>query len=182
MVWSDVVNGKVDNSNTNSNLSSVNGKTDAKDKSTLDVNDFLKLLVAQMQYQDPLEPTDNTQYIAQMATFTQVEATAQMNNKIEQQMASSLVGKCVIMATNLTASGMIAGKVDYWETIDGTVYLGIGGKLYDVADLDTVMDDEYFNQFIQDPDTDDTTGGTDGTQEPDGEEDSGSGDGEQETA
>lgn len=154
MVWSDIVNGKVDSSNSNSGISSVNGKTDAKDKSTLDVNDFLKLLVAQMQYQDPLEPTDNTQYIAQMATFTQVEATAQMNNKVEQQMASSLVGKYVIMATNLTSSGMIAGKVDYWETIDGNVYLGIGGKLYDVADLDTVMDEEYFKQFIDDEGSD----------------------------
>ena len=47
------------------------GKTSGSD---LDKEAFLNLLVTQMQYQDPLEPTDNTQYIAQMATFTQVEA------------------------------------------------------------------------------------------------------------
>ena len=98
MVTSNVINGLIDNSKNNGNISSTT-KND-KSNSSLDVNDFLQLLVAQMQYQDPLEPTDNTQYIAQMATFTQVEATTEMGNKVEQQMASSLVGKSVIMKTN----------------------------------------------------------------------------------
>ena len=141
MVTSNVINGLIDNSKNDGNISSTT-KND-KSNSSLDVNDFLQLLVAQMQYQDPLEPTDNTQYIAQMATFTQVEATTQMGNKVEQQMASSLVGKSVIMKTNESSSGMIAGKVNYWENIDGKIYLGINGKLYDIADVDTVLDNDY---------------------------------------
>lgn len=144
MIYSDIVNGVASNSSSNSAISSVKKNNEAKDASTLDVNDFLQLLVAQMQYQDPLEPKDNTEYIAQMATFTQVEATAQMNNSVEQQMASSLVGKTVIMATDNSTDGFAVGRVDYWETIDGVVYLGINNKLYDIADLDTVMDDQYF--------------------------------------
>lgn len=149
MIFSPIVDDKVTNEAENAGISSVKNKNlkDGKGKSTLDVNDFLRLLVAQMQYQDPLEPTDNTQYIAQMATFTQVEATAQMNNKVEQQMASALVGKTVIMKTDLNPDGMIAGKVDYWETIEGNVYLGINGKLYDIEDLDTVMDQAYFDKL-----------------------------------
>ncbi len=146
MIWTDIVNGQVNN-DSNDTISSLKNGKDAKDAATLDVNDFLQLLVAQMQYQDPLEPTDNTQYIAQMATFTQVEATTQMVSKTEQQMASSLVGKYVIMATNQNSSGMVAGKVDYWEIIDGTVYLGVNGRLYDIADIDTVMDEKYLSQF-----------------------------------
>lgn len=146
MIFSDVINGQVSNTNSNSNLSSTTKK--ASDTSTLDVNDFLSLLVAQMQYQDPLQPTDNTQYIAQMATFTQVEATTQMGKRVEEQTASSLVGKTVIMSTDLNSSGMVAGKVDYWEKIDGTVYLGIGGKLYDISDLDSVIDDEFFDKLV----------------------------------
>ncbi|MBQ4282517.1 MAG: flagellar hook capping protein, partial [Lachnospira sp.] len=90
MIMSDIVNGMATNESSNASLSSVKKNNEAKDASTLDVNDFLQLLVTQMQYQDPLQPTDNTQYIAQMATFTQVEATAQMNNSVEQQMASEL--------------------------------------------------------------------------------------------
>lgn len=161
MVSSDVIGGVIDNSSNNTGLSSVKGKND-NSAATLDINDFLKLLVAQMQYQDPLEPTDNTQYIAQMATFTQVEATTQMNNKVEQQMASSLVGKTVIMLTDKNSSGMVAGTVDYWEKIDGVVYLGIGGKLYDIADLDTVMDESYFDKLVgevEDGTNDDTSDG-----------------------
>lgn len=64
---------------------SVQQQKNDKSNSSLDVNDFLQLLVAQMQYQDPLEPTDNTQYIAQMATFTQVEATTEMATKLNSR-------------------------------------------------------------------------------------------------
>ena len=147
MIFSDIVNGTVTNESTSSNISSVKNKNTGKGSATLDVNDFLQLMVTQMQYQDPLEPTDNTQYIAQMATFTQVESTAQMGNTVKQQMASDLVGKSVIMTTDNNSAGYIAGKVDYWETIDGVVYLGIGGNLYDIADLDTVMDSKYFEEI-----------------------------------
>ena len=135
------------------------GKTSGSD---LDKEAFLNLLVTQMQYQDPLEPTDNTQYIAQMATFTQVEATTEMGNKVEQQMASSLVGKSVIMKTNESSSGMIAGKVNYWENIDGKIYLGINGKLYDIADVDTVLDNDYYDKLVNGDTSkkDDTTSGS----------------------
>lgn len=164
MILNNVINGELDNTS-NSNISSTTKDTE-KSNSSLDVNDFLKLLVAQMQYQDPLEPTDNTQYITQMATFTQVEATTEMGDKVEQQMASALVGKAVIMKTNTNSDGMIAGKVNYWETIDGKVYLGIGGKLYDLEDLDTVLDDKYYDSLVN-PD-DDTADGTEGTGGADG--------------
>ena len=135
MIFQNIVNGKFDTDNTNSNISST--KKEEKGKNTLDINDFLALMVAQMQYQDPLEPTDNTQYIAQMATFSQVEATKSMLNKTEQQMASELIGKTVIMKTDINGENMISGKVDYWENIEGKIYLGINKKLYDIADLDT---------------------------------------------
>lgn len=135
-------------SNTMSSTVSSTGKNNTTtSKSTLDVDDFLSLMVAEMQNQDPLEPTDNTAYMAQLATFTQVEATTQMNNNTLQGMASNLVGKQVIMTTTLNSDGYVGGTVDYWENIEGKVYLGIGGKLYDIADLDTVMDKEYYDQW-----------------------------------
>ena len=78
MIWSNVTttNGTTSSTTESTTISSKSTKEkDAKKSSTLDVNDFLSLLVTEMQYQDPLEPTDNSQYIAQMATFSQVEAT-----------------------------------------------------------------------------------------------------------
>ncbi len=53
----------------------------AKSSSGMDKEAFLQLLVAQMKYQDPLEPTSNTEYIAQYAQFSQVE---QMQNMLQR--------------------------------------------------------------------------------------------------
>ena len=140
----------------NTNLSSTGKSKNSSSKTTLDVDQFLQLMVAEMQNQDPLEPTDNSSYMAQLATFTQVEATKEMNVNTLQSMASDLVGKQVIMTTTQNSDGYIGGTVDYWETINGTVYLGIGGKLYDIADLDTVMDKAYFDKWNGTADTGDT--------------------------
>jgi len=62
---------------------------------TMDKDSFLKLLVAQMKYQDPLEPTSNTEFIAQYATFSQVEQLQNMATNMEMSRASSFVGQTV---------------------------------------------------------------------------------------
>ncbi len=152
IVWSKInSDGKASTTTTStqsSKLSSTKSSDTSKGKSTLDVDEFLKLLVTQMQCQDPLEPTDNTQYVAQMAVFTQVEATTQMQDKTEEQMAAGLVGTEVMMKTDLTKEGYIVGKVDYWQKVSGKIYLGIGDKMYDLDDLDTVMDSDYYKKYF----------------------------------
>lgn len=134
------------NTATAQTISSTSTKTTSN--TTLDVSDFLQLMVAEMQYQDPLEPMDNSQYIAQMATFSQVEATKEMLSSMHTQSASNLVGKIVEMKTNLNSEGYITGKVDFWTNIDGKVCLSINGSLYDVNDLNTVIDDDYYKQYL----------------------------------
>ena len=57
----------------------------------LGYDQFLQLLCAEMQYQDPLEPTSNTEYVAQLATFSQMEATLGMQSTIESSNANALV-------------------------------------------------------------------------------------------
>ena len=83
-----------------------------------------------------------------MAVFTQVEATTQMQDKTEEQMAAGLVGTEVMMKTDLTKEGYIVGKVDYWQKVSGKIYLGIGDKMYDLDDLDTVMDSDYYKKYF----------------------------------
>ena len=56
---------KIDTSMAGHTVSS--NKTDSSSGSSLDKDAFLKLLVTQMQYQDPLEPTSNMEYMAQLA-------------------------------------------------------------------------------------------------------------------
>ncbi len=138
-----VENGKVvDNS---AETSSTNKKgLDSKKTAGLDKEAFLQLLVAQMQYQDPLEPMDNTEYISQLATFSQLEATQNLSDTISQGMANSLVGKYVILNTDV---GTISGKVDYVMHEGGEIYLAVEDGIYSIDTLDTVADSAYYEAF-----------------------------------
>jgi flagellar basal-body rod modification protein FlgD len=148
MVTSSVVNGIIQDNDTSSNISSTKG-TSSGSNAELDVNDFLQLLVTQMQYQDPLEPTDNTEYIAQMATFTQVSATTSMNTNVMKEMASNLVGKTVIVKSDIDSTEYVAGQVQSWEKANDGIYLRINDKLYDIEDLDRVLDESYYEELLK---------------------------------
>ena len=78
-------------------------KANAGDKNSMDKDAFLQLLVAQMQYQDPLEPTSNTEFISQYAQFSQVEQMQNMAGTTELARATSLVGKEVYVKTTDSA-------------------------------------------------------------------------------
>ena len=125
-------------------ISSTSKTTNTKKSNTLNMENFLSLLVAEMQNQDPLEPTSNSDYMAQMATFSQVEATTEMNEKVLSQTASNLIGKAVIVKTDMNTSGYAGGVVNGWQEIDGIIYLGINGGLYDINDVDQVIDKDYY--------------------------------------
>ncbi len=115
--------------------------------STLGYDQFLQLLCAEMQYQDPLEPTSNTDYVAQMATFSQLEATLSMSETEQSSMASSLVGKQVILKVTSETTGQtswVDGRVDYVMYENGEIYLSVNDGLYPLSSLDTVADSEYY--------------------------------------
>lgn len=46
-----------------------------------------------MQYQDPLEPSSNTEWVSQMSSFSQIESLQTVSDSISEQGASNLVGK-----------------------------------------------------------------------------------------
>ena len=115
--------------------------------STLGYDQFLQLLCAEMQYQDPLEPTSNTDYVAQMATFSQLEATLSLTETQENANASNLVGKQVILKVESETTGQttyVDGRVDYVMYENGEVFLSVNDKLYPASSLDTVADSEYY--------------------------------------
>lgn len=105
-----------------SSINSINGSTGLQTPATgnrqLGKNEFLKLLTTQLANQDPLSPTDNQAFIAQLAQFASVEQSEQMVGRLDallmaqtannQTATTSLVGKDVIYKTNtveLPASG-----------------------------------------------------------------------------
>jgi flagellar basal-body rod modification protein FlgD len=85
------------------------------DKTTLDKDAFLKLLVAQMKYQDPSSPTDPSQFMAQTAQFTQIEKLTSMATAQTDLLAAQL---------KLTASNMV-GKTITYTGANGTDVAGV---------------------------------------------------------
>ena len=124
-------------------------KEKANSNSTLGKEAFLQLLVAQMQYQDPLEPMDNTEYVSQLATFSQLEAIQNMSQTLSYGQASDLVGKSVaVKVTDANGDTNLKwGVVDYVIYEGGKPYLVIDEEKYPYEDLDTVLSDDYLDRM-----------------------------------
>lgn len=110
---------------------------------------FLQLLVAQMKYQDPLEPTSNTEFISQYATFSQVEQMQNMAATMELTRASSMVGKLVAVETTDKMGDVkqLQGMVQYVTYENGKAYVSIEGNLYSADDVTAIIDETYQNAF-----------------------------------
>ena len=127
-----------------SNISAVSGAsaasaataTSSEIKTGLDYNAFLQLLVAQMKNQDPLNPTDPTQQMSQLASFSNVEQSIKLNQKLEAMttlssltQANSLIGRTVTSGDQ-TVSGVVKSVQ---VTTDGTVATLASGKTVTLA-------------------------------------------------
>ena len=128
----------------------VNGDNKTKNDNAAptgyDKDSFLKILVAQMKYQDPMEPTSNTEYISQYATFTQVEQLNNMANSMSLSRASELVGKTVIVQQTNADKGTtseVQGTVDFVTYSGNKAYVNINGENYNVDDVVQVLDSNY---------------------------------------
>jgi flagellar basal-body rod modification protein FlgD len=77
--------------------------------SVLGQNDFLKLMIAQLQAQNPLEPGNTNEYVSELAQFTQVEQTTNLANASELSGAVQLIGRTVNYSST---GGAGTGKVE----------------------------------------------------------------------
>ena len=149
-----VDNGKIDSSVSSDKVAAKNTNTNIG-KSKLGYDEFLKLLTAEMQYQDPLEPTSNTDYVAQMATFSQLEATLSMKESLTtssdntiKSMANQLVGQEVVVKDDESKTGYADGIVDYVMYEDGEIYISVNDKLYSIDKLDTISTKDYYEAVV----------------------------------
>lgn len=112
-------------------------------------DEFMKLLITQLENQDPLKPTDNTEFIAQMAQFSSLEGITNLNSTVNQfatslqstqaLQASTLVGRSVQVQTNWTEleeGKPVKGTVDLKESSSDVfvaVYSGAGEYMGDIS-------------------------------------------------
>jgi flagellar basal-body rod modification protein FlgD len=93
----------------NSSSSSNNA---AAASATVNYNQFLQLLVAELQNQDPTAPTDPTQYMSQLASFSSVEQQIQTNSKLDTMLTSSALSQAEqLIGQTITGPDGTSGQV-----------------------------------------------------------------------
>lgn len=132
----------------NGEVQQTNTQTSKTKKNDLDKNAFLQLLTTQMKYQDPLNPNTDTEYIAQLATFSQLEQLQNLSTVTTNSQAFNLVGKNVIVKAENTSGNTtyISGRVDFVNMNGSKTQLSINGSLYNIDQLDTVISDDYITE------------------------------------
>ncbi len=88
---------------------------------SLDYDAFLRLLIAQMKNQDPTKPTDPSQFVAQLASFSSVEQAIKTNNKLDALMTTMAMAQAegLIGRTITLEDGTITGTVSGIRVISG---------------------------------------------------------------
>lgn len=118
-------------------------------KTVLDKDDFLKLLIAELRYQDPLEPMKDKEFISQMATFSSLEQMKNLNSGFEQlaanindnlipalmlQQSSNLVGREIsYQDPEASETKILKGVVNSVVFKNGGAYCIINGKEVDMG-------------------------------------------------
>lgn len=147
MISANIVDGQVVAGSTPTNTSASKAG-----QSNLGKDAFLQLLVTQMQYQDPLNPSSDTEFISQMAQFSALEEMQNLNQTVANNNAYGLVGKYVMMAVGSSTGDSIAyvpGKVQCVQMYEGTAYLVINDQPYSINDLDSVIGEEYWDEYFK---------------------------------
>lgn len=117
---------------------------------TLGKDDFLQLLVTQLRYQDPLQPLDDKEFVAQLAQFSSLEQMQNLNSNMENYISLNLLENQLSRAASLvgaqvkvydSASGeTVEGKVEAVRMFDGVCKLVIDGNMYDLYSVQEVRE------------------------------------------
>ena len=118
---------------------------EVKSQNQLDKDTFISLLCTQMQYQDPLNPMDNQEMLAQLAQFTALEQMMNVAHVGQKQLANSMVGKYVEYQYKDETTNKVTytyGKVDYVDLSGESPKLNINGHSVEMEDIYAVIDQD----------------------------------------
>lgn len=109
-----------------------------EDKSHLDVSDFMNLMITQMTNQDFLNPTDNTEYMSQLAQFSSMQEMQKLAEYSKTNYAASLLGQTVTVAKNEIGGDVTknTGVVSSVSLVNNEFTVKVNGQTYS---LDQIM-------------------------------------------
>lgn len=98
-------------------------------------DEFLTLLVSQLQHQDPLDPVPQHEFLGQLAQFSTLEGIENLNTtfsntlKLQQlTQGANLVGQTAHFGSPTGDGSIVSGVIDAAKVIDGNLHLEVGGK------------------------------------------------------
>lgn len=128
---------------TSTSSSTAAAETKAAKDASLDYNSFLTLLLAQLKNQDPTKPMDSTEYMSQLASFSNVEQSIKMNTKLDEMLtnqslsqAENLIGKTISNDDGTVSGKVVSVKV----TSDGSVATLNNGQTIELGQGVTVSE------------------------------------------
>jgi flagellar basal-body rod modification protein FlgD len=112
-------------------------------RTTLGREDFYKIMIGELQNQDPYDPVDNQQYLDQLATLQNLDTLGRLSDGIgklvlqgQLSSASALIGKEVSTSASNADGSKVSGKVEKVQVMDGAVSLILDGdKTVGIGDL-----------------------------------------------
>ena len=122
-------------------IGSVSSGNEVLRDSALGLEDFLRIFLTQLTFQDPLEPVDNREFLAQLAQFSSLEVSNRVNQNLESLLGMTSVSQSVgLLAKNVqigTETGQITGQITAVRFVAGapvlTVVTADGAVFTDVS-------------------------------------------------
>lgn len=115
----------------------------ARNTGELGKDDFLQLLITQLQHQDPMNPSSDQDFIAQVAQFSSLEQMKNMNTSMQYQQGFGMMGKYISAVVSDTTTGSqktVAGEVTAVKMVEGVVKLVVGDNEVAIDDVAQVSD------------------------------------------
>jgi flagellar basal-body rod modification protein FlgD len=144
----------------------LKAQTDAYDN--LNMEDFVKLMVSELQNQDPLNPMDNSQMLQQLSQMQSINSSKKLTETLDSVLlgqnlanASNLIGKVVV---GLTADGKeVTGTVDKATLVNNVPYLNVGNDSIPIANVKYILPAGTEHGSTTDTTGGNTTNNTSGT-------------------
>jgi flagellar basal-body rod modification protein FlgD len=133
----------VGSSTSTSSTSSSSSTSKIGEAAGLGKDDFMQLLIAQLKNQDPMKPTDDTQFIAQLAQFSSLEATNKMSDTLAELSNAQMLGQAAAMigktvSAKLTDGTTVTGTVTQVNMVDSKAKVVVNGQEIDSSLITSV--------------------------------------------